>query len=272
MVSLHLSCNWAGFAIGACYAATIPGEEAYGICSFNIVVYSGVLTCVLFVSLTSSVLKMPSVVEDFFTFPSEILLERYTKKELLQIAERFGVEVTSNDKKLRETLMNTVRSALYERGVLEVRAEVNPEESLTSPLFDADRNVKFSEMSLQEKQLCVDVEKLRAERDVCALREKELERDVEVKRLQQQLEMRKLELQFEKEREERQFQLRKLELEMTVKTVETPLSVPSNELVSAAPGFDVFKHMRMVPPFSEREVEKYFSHFERVAESHFYTW
>ncbi len=58
-------------------------------------------------------------------------------------------------------------------------------------------------MSLQEKQLCVDAEKLCAERDVCALKEKELENDFEIKKLQQQLELRKIELQFEKEREER---------------------------------------------------------------------
>lgn len=49
-------------------------------------------------------------------------------------------------------------------------------------------------MSLQDKQLCVDVEKLCAERDAYALKEKELERDVEVKKLQHQFEMRKMEL------------------------------------------------------------------------------
>ncbi len=87
------------------------------------------LVCLLF-------RKMSSIVEDFFTFPSEILLERCTKEELLQIAEGFSVEITSNDKKLKETLMHTVRSALVERGVLEVRAEVvNPEESSTSLFF-----------------------------------------------------------------------------------------------------------------------------------------
>ncbi len=76
--------------------------------------------------------------------------------------------------------------------------------------FDTDKNVKFSEMSLQDKQLCVDVEKLCAERDAYALKEKELERDVEVKKLQHQFEMQKME--FEKEREERPFQLKKLEM------------------------------------------------------------
>ena len=31
--------------------------------------------------------------------------------------------------------------------------------------------------------------------------------------------------------------------------------------------FDVTKHIRLVPPFQEKEVDKYFLHFERVAEN-----
>lgn len=54
---------------------------------------------------------------------------------------------------------------------------------------------------------------------------------------------------------------------MTAETVEMPPSMSYNEPVSTAPVFDVFKNIRMVLLFSEREVEKYLSHFERVAES-----
>ena len=31
--------------------------------------------------------------------------------------------------------------------------------------------------------------------------------------------------------------------------------------------FDVTKHIRIVPPFQEKEVDKYFIHFEKVAEN-----
>ena len=34
--------------------------------------------------------------------------------------------------------------------------------------------------------------------------------------------------------------------------------------------FDVTKHIRLVPPFQEKEVDKYFLHFEKVAEN--LTW
>lgn len=217
------------------------------------------------VSLTLT--RMSSVIEEFVAFPSEILLERCTKEELVKIAEHFSVELTSNDKKLKETLINTLKSAFFERGVLKVRdvvtnTNVNPEDiESSSDDGDADdSNVKVSEMSLKEKQLCIDAEKVRAERDALSLKEKELEK---------QFDLRKLELQLERDRDERQFQLRKLELELNAKTAQISAthSVSANESGSAAPVFDVFKNIRMVPPFSEKEVEKYFSHFERVAES-----
>ena len=32
-------------------------------------------------------------------------------------------------------------------------------------------------------------------------------------------------------------------------------------------GFDVTKHVKMVPPFQERELDKYFLHFKKVAKN-----
>ncbi len=69
-----------------------------------------------------------------------------------------------------------------------------------------------------------------------------------------------------KKKERKEFQLRKLELELSVKIDQTPVQVSSVEPVLAAPVF-VYKTIRLVPPFLEKEVEKYFQHFERVAES-----
>ncbi len=81
--------------------------------------------------------------------------------------------------------------------------------------------------------------------------------------------VRKLEIELEREREERAFQLKKLELELEVKKaealrVDVPL-VPEQLIELNKPVFDVQRNVRLVPPFSEKEVEKYFDHFERVA-------
>ena len=44
-------------------------------------------------------------------------------------------------------------------------------------------------------------------------------------------------------------------------------AVPSPEPVCKPAGFDISKHVRFVPPFQEREIDKYFLHFEKVATS-----
>ena len=79
---------------------------------------------------------------------------------------------------------------------------------------------------------------------------------LEHKRMDMAFEMKKLELQREQaERErERQFELKIFELELAAKCTQ-----PSP---STAPSFDITKHVRMVPPFSEREVDRYFPYFE----------
>ena len=55
---------------------------------------------------------------------------------------------------------------------------------------------------------------------------------------------------------------------MTLKKLDLELKqLPSQPTPSARQqlGFDVCKNIRLVPPFIEKDVEKYFSHFERVA-------
>ena len=58
---------------------------------------------------------------------------------------------------------------------------------------------------------------------------------------------------------ERQSNLRMKELEMQDKVKTKPLDLGTH--------FDVTKHIRLVPPIREKEVDKYFLHFEKVAEN-----
>ncbi|RXN17438.1 membrane-spanning 4-domains subfamily A member 4A-like protein [Labeo rohita] len=62
---------------------------------------------------------MSSVLEDFFACPSEALLESCTKEQLVQIAERFSVDLTSQEKRLKETIVTTLKRSLVDRGVIE---------------------------------------------------------------------------------------------------------------------------------------------------------
>ena len=72
--------------------------------------------------------------------------------------------------------------------------------------------------------------------------------------------MQERQMQFEREKEERQFQLRMKELEIQSRANQSePKTISSH--------FDVTKHIRLVPPFQEKEVDKFFLHFEKVAEN-----
>ena len=61
------------------------------------------------------------------------------------------------------------------------------------------------------------------------------------------------------EKEKGQYILGMKELEMQDKVKTKTLELGTH--------FDVSKHIRLVPPFQEKEVDKYFLHFEKVAEN-----
>ena len=75
--------------------------------------------------------------------------------------------------------------------------------------------------------------------------------------IEDKIQKEKLE-QAEKEKE-RQYNLRMKELEMQDKV--------RPKLLDLGTHFDITKHIRVVPPFQEKEVDKYFLHFEKVAEN-----
>lgn len=89
--------------------------------------------------------------------------------------------------------------------------------------------------------------------------------DPEVRKLELQVEMRRLEL---KEKElQHDFELCKFEIEETEQRESARLRARqmSSEFVTTEADFDVNKCICLIPPFSERDVDKYFVLFERVA-------
>ena len=66
-------------------------------------------------------------------------------------------------------------------------------------------------------------------------------------------------MQIEMEKLKFDTDLKMKELEMQNKTLKSqPLDFGTH--------FDVTKHIRLVPPFQEKEIDKYFLHFEKVGE------
>ena len=87
-------------------------------------------------------------------------------------------------------------------------------------------------------------------------REKERERQERIK-----IEKEKQKFENEENERERQFHIRMKEIEQQekIKSKSLPLDTSKNVYVT--------KHIRLVLPFQEKEVDKYFLHFEKVAEN-----
>ena len=99
-------------------------------------------------------------------------------------------------------------------------------------------------------------------------------RELRLAELKEACELRELELKAE--REKRELEL-KAEQEKALLEAEKEAAVREHELKMASLGkqspsdkasaFDPARNIRLVPPFQEKEVDKYFAHFEKVADS-----
>ena len=90
-------------------------------------------------------------------------------------------------------------------------------------------------------------------------REKERERQIQRERLEMEERIQKEKLEQAEKEKKREYNLRMKELEIQDKAKTKPFDLGTH--------FDVTKHIRLVPPFQEKEVDKYFLHFEKVAEN-----
>ena len=234
---------------------------------------------------------------DFTASPSQELLDLAKKSDLLDIADHYGLPnvkktmlkheikniliqffvdeeifdssatshilVTQTDLQLRE--LEIKRQVEIEKIRLEheerlrrekeereerIRVENAERERVREEREDRIRQetLEREDRLLREK---LEHEKLRLEMEE---REKEKQREMEREKLEQQerIEIEKEKLLFE-------LKMKELELQGTSKSKPLPLDSGKN--------FDVTKHIRLVPPFQEKEVDKYFLHFEKVAEN-----
>ena len=116
-----------------------------------------------------------SVVEQFIQSPSDILLHSCTKDQLVEIAEQYSITLTSEDKKLKETLLKAVVDCLIAKCILPV-GEENPSSPPASDLSAAgnvsEHELKLREYIFQEHKLQFEAAKLRVERENRLVKEK----------------------------------------------------------------------------------------------------
>ena len=223
---------------------------------------------------------------DFTASPSQELLDLAKKSDLLDIADHYGLP---NIKKtmLKHEIKNILIQFFVDEEIfdssatsqilvtqtdlqlreLEIKRQVEMEkirleheERLRREKEEREDRIMLETLEQEDRLLRekIEHEKLRLEMEE---REKEKQREIEREKLENEKLRLEAEERIEIEKEKLQFELKMKELELEGKSKSKPLPLDSGK------SFDVTKHIRLVPPFQEKEVDKYFLHFEKVAEN-----
>ncbi|XP_013856586.1 uncharacterized protein LOC106512535, partial [Austrofundulus limnaeus] len=190
-------------------------------------------------------MKMEFSLDDFVLSPTLDKLEKCKKADLLIVANHFGVEVSYSARKA--DLKQTLCDQLVEKGVLSPAAAVKTAVDVALGLDVTAAEVVGASISDAGPDPVSDPHKGMTTEDLrLTLRIKEVE-------------TRKSELELQT----MHLRVRALELEKRSPAPAAPMSLSTPSSVSA--GFDISKHITLVPPFRESEVDSYFTAFERIA-------
>ena len=204
--------------------------------------------------------------ENFVAAPSMELLNLAKKTDLLNIADHYAL-TSVKPSMLKHEIKNILIKFLVDEEILDPSALSSiliTQTDLQLRELEVQRQIQLEKLSLEqeerklEREERIRVEQLEREERMQKEKLEMEERIAKEKLLFQEKEKENERLLQEKE-QERQYNLRMKELEMQDKVKPKPLDLGTH--------FDVTKHIRLVPPFQEKEVDKYFLHFEKVAEN-----
>ena len=179
-----------------------------------------------------------------------ILIKFLVDEEILDPSALSSVLITQTDLQLRELEI--------QRQIQLEKLKLEQEERIRVEKFEREERIRVEQLEREER---IRVEQLereeRMQKEKLAMEKEKLAMEKEKLEMEERIQKEKLE-QAEIEKE-RQYNLRMKELEMQDKANTKPLDLGTH--------FDVTKHIRLVPPFQEKEVDKYFLHFQKVAEN-----
>ena len=189
--------------------------------------------------------------ENFVAAPSMELLILAKTTDLLNIADHYAL-TSVKPSMLKHEIKNILIKFLVDEEILDPSA--------LSSILVTQTDLQLRELEIQRQ---IKLEKIRLEQEE-RIRVEQLERKERMQKEKlamekEKLAMEKERLEMEEKEKERQYNLRTKELEMQDKVKTKPLDLGTH--------FDVTKHIRLVPRFQEKEVDKYFLHFEKVAEN-----
>ena len=215
--------------------------------------------------------KMEFKLDEFLENPSLEEFGKLRKAPLVEIGEHFGLDVKMTMRK--QELKNTVIQGLVDEEVFgeEALSEIKPVPGAIDPLalkqmeLAHEFRIKQLEREKEEQERRDRLEREEKERE-----ERERERRERAEREEKERRERAEREEKEREREQRNRELREKELEIQreirLKEIEAGLPNSTTHPPSGT-NFDAAKNIRLVPKFQEKEVDKYFQHFEKIATS-----
>ena len=183
----------------------------------------------------------------FIAAPSQELLNLAKKSDLLDIAAHFEL-TTVNKSMLKQEIKNILVHFLVDKEILD--------SSALSLVLVTHTGLQMRELEIQKQ---IEFEKLRLEQEKLKI-EQEIQMQKERLEMEEREKDKERQMQIEREKLKFDTELRMKELEMQNMTVK-------RQPLESGVHFDITKHIRLVPPFQEKEVDKYFLHFEKVAEN-----
>ena len=189
--------------------------------------------------------------KEFVQSPSMEVLGTFKKDMLMQIAHELQLEVN------RTTCKYELRRLIVEQLVDE---DVLPDSCLEvyKPLpMEPSGQYEIRRLEIERELRLKELEAQQQKEELEAQQRKELEAQQRKEELEAQ--QRKEELQAQKEEHALKHEREIIALELNARRIAHEESIATK--------FDLRKNARLVPPFNESEVEKYFQHFERVAQN-----
>ena len=193
-------------------------------------------------------------------------LKKLKKENLVKVAAHYGITPAVGATKSH--ILNLIKDHCVEHDIIDEVEEKPIAETAEIVRLKLDfereerRLAREAEKALQDAQFA-EAQKAREAAEAEAKRareaaeaEAEKARELRLAELKEARELRELELKAEADKEAA---AREHELKMAGLGIHSPKDKAS--------AFDPARNIRLVPPFQEKEVEKYFAHFEKVADS-----
>ena len=189
-------------------------------------------------------------------------LKKFKKESLVKVAVHYGITPAVGATKSH--IRNSIRDHCVENDIIDEVEE--------KPIAETAEIVRLKlDFEREERRLAREAEKALQDTQFA---EAQKAQDLRLAELKEARELRELELKAE--REKRDLEL-KAEQEKALLEAEKEAAACEHELKMASLGkhspldkasaFDPARNIRLVPPFQENDVDKYFAHFEKVADS-----